>query len=131
MSVSLVQTEHFFAQLGLRDVDVPGADLSVELPTAPHLTNSRGGLQGGLIATLVDVVAGRVALQGLPDDHTVTTSDLTIHFVAAVMVGPARADAHVVRRGRRTVVLRVDVYDVGADRLAAVSTLSFSVLPPR
>jgi len=125
------EVTHLFAQLDLRDVVVEGADLAMEMPTAPHLTNARGALQGGLIATLIDVVAGRAALEGMPSLESVATSDLTVHYLAPVVVGPARAEARVLRRGRRSVVLRVEVYDGGTDRLAAVSTIAFAVLEPR
>jgi uncharacterized protein (TIGR00369 family) len=123
--------KHFFAQLGLRDVDVDGVDLAMELDNAPDRTNARGALQGGLIATLIDIVAGRLAVQGLPSAESVATSDLTIHYLAPVVEGPARAQAKVLRRGKRSVVLQVEVHDVGADRLAAVSTIAFAVLRPR
>jgi uncharacterized protein (TIGR00369 family) len=122
---------HLFAQLEMRDVAVDGADLAIEMPTAPHLTNARGALQGGLIATLIDVVAGRAALEGLPSLESVATSDLTVHYLAPVVVGPARAEARVLRRGSRSVVVDVQVHDAGADRLAAVSTIAFAVLTPR
>jgi acyl-coenzyme A thioesterase PaaI-like protein len=36
----------------------------------------------------------------------------------------------VLRRGQRSVVVHVDVRDLAADRLAAVSTISFTVLAP-
>ncbi|MDT7572515.1 MAG: hypothetical protein QOE05_2689 [Actinomycetota bacterium] len=123
--------EHFFSQLDMRDVEVDGVDLAMELATAPNLTNARGALQGGLIATLIDIVAGRVALQGLPSAESVATSDLTIHYLAPVLDGPAQARATVLRRGSRSVVVSVEVYDVAADRLAAVSTIAFAVLRPR
>ena len=123
--------EHLFAQLGMRDVVVEGTDLAMEMPTAPHLTNARGALQGGLIATLIDIVAGRAALQGLPSMESVATADLNVHYLAPVLVGPARAEARILRRGSRTVVVSVEVHDAGAERLAAVSTIAFSVLRPR
>jgi uncharacterized protein (TIGR00369 family) len=123
--------QHLFAQLDMRDVVVDGIDLAMELPTGPHLTNARGALQGGLIATLIDIVAGRLALQGMPSLESVATSDLNVHYLAPVVVGPARAEARVLRRGKRSVVVSVEVYDVGADRLAAVSTIAFAVLTPR
>ena len=47
-------------------------------------------------------------------------------------VGPARADAWIVRQGRSNFVLQVEVTDVGRDnKLAAVSTIAFTVLAPR
>jgi uncharacterized protein (TIGR00369 family) len=123
--------EHLFAQLDMRDVEVEGAELAIEMATAPHLTNARGALQGGLIATLVDIVAGRLALEGLPSLESVATSDLTIHYLAPVLQGPAQARARVLRRGSRSVVVDVEVWDVAADRLAAKSTIAFAVLRPR
>jgi uncharacterized protein (TIGR00369 family) len=122
---------HFLAQLDMRDVDVPGADLSMELATAPNLANMRGALQGGLIATLIDIVAGRLAMVGLERGESVATTDLTVHYLAPIVDGPAQAQARVLRRGRRTVVLSVDVYDVATDRLAAVSTIAFAIMRPR
>jgi acyl-coenzyme A thioesterase PaaI-like protein len=49
-----------------------------------------------------------------------------VQFLAPVVVGPARAQATIVRSGQRLIVTAVDVTDV--DRLAARSTLSFAVL---
>ena len=123
--------DHFLSRLGLRDVEVPGVDLAMEMPTGEDRTNSRGALQGGLIATLIDIVAGRLAMRGLASAESVATSDLTIHYLAPVLEGPARAQATVLRRGSRSVVLQVEVYDVAADRLAAVSTIAFAVMRPR
>jgi uncharacterized protein (TIGR00369 family) len=131
MTATDARPTHFFAQLGLRDVAVEGVDLAMELDNKPDRTNARGALQGGLIATLIDIVAGRLAVRGLPSAESVATSDLTIHYLAPVVEGPARAQAKVLRRGKRSVVLQVEVYDVGADRLAAVSTIAFAVLRPR
>jgi uncharacterized protein (TIGR00369 family) len=131
MTATEARPQHFFAQLGLRDVQVEGVELAMELDNAPDRTNARGALQGGLIATLIDIVAGRLAMVGLPSAESVATSDLTIHYLAPVVEGPARAQARVLRRGSRTVVINVEVYDVARDRLAATSTIAFAVLRPR
>ncbi len=120
--------EHLFAQLDLRDVTVDGIELVVELPLGPRVTNARGGLQGGLLATLADIVAGRMAMTGCPAGRVPTTTDLTIHYLAPVSIGPARGEGRVLRRGHRSVVVQVDIRDAGTDRLAAVSTVSFALV---
>jgi acyl-coenzyme A thioesterase PaaI-like protein len=56
---------------------------------------------------------------------------MTVHFLAPIVVGPARAEATIVRAGRRLIVVSVDVIDAGRDRLAARATLSFAVLDRR
>jgi uncharacterized protein (TIGR00369 family) len=84
-----------------------------------------------LVATLIDIAAGRLAEHYVGPDQSVTTADMNVHFLAPVVIGPARAEATIVRAGKRLVVTAVDVTDVGRDRLAARATLSFAVLDPR
>ena len=119
---------HLLQQLAMRDVQVAGADLAVELELDGRITNPRGALQGGLLATLVDIVAGRAVLAGGPRDG-VATSELSVHFLRGLTVGPARAVATVVHRGNRSAVVTVDVIDAGTDTLCAVATAAFSVNP--
>ncbi len=109
----------------------PGCDFAMEMPVTRQVSNNRGGLQGGLLTTLVDVAAGICAIQDLPRGQTAATSDITIHFLSAVTVGPARADVTILRKGRNKMVLRVDVRDTGRDVLSAVSTVSFTLVTLR
>ncbi|WP_246183053.1 PaaI family thioesterase [Mycolicibacterium grossiae] len=117
----------------MRDVEAslaPGDErLVIEMDNRPDLTNIRGALQGGLVATLIDVAAGRLAGDVAGSD--VTTADMNVHFLAPILDGPARAEATVVRAGRRLIVTAVDVRDVARDRLAARATLTFAVLERR
>jgi uncharacterized protein (TIGR00369 family) len=122
---------HLLAQMGFRDVLETDERLIVEMDNRPDLTNVRGALQGGLVATLIDIAAGRLAGRHVGPGQDVTTADMNVHFLAPVIVGPARAEATIVRAGRRLIVTAVDVTDVGRDKLAARSTLSFAVLERR
>jgi uncharacterized protein (TIGR00369 family) len=123
--------DHLLGELEMRNVAPTVGQFAMEMAIGPRVVNNRGGLQGGLIATLVDVVAGGAALEGLPPGQSVATADLSLHFLSGVTVGPARAEATVLRRGRTKIVIRVDVYDAGRDVLAAVSTATFAVIPLR
>jgi uncharacterized protein (TIGR00369 family) len=122
---------HLLGQLGMRDVLVTDERLIIEMDNRPDLTNIRGALQGGLVATLIDIAAGRLAERHVRADQGVTTADMNVHFLAPVVVGPARAEATIVRAGKRLIVTAVEIIDVGRDRLAARSTLTFAVLDPR
>ncbi|HEY4928237.1 MAG TPA: PaaI family thioesterase [Acidimicrobiales bacterium] len=126
----LAAGDHLLQQLTFRDVDHEGADLAIEMDVDNRVTNPRGALQGGLMATLVDIVAGRVVAEADPD-QSVATADLSIHYLRGVTVGPALATAKVVRRGRSLAVVTVDVTDVGTGELCAVSTVAFSIAPSR
>ncbi len=118
--------DHVIQQLNLRDVQHPGADLAMEMDIHDRVTNPRGALQGGLLATLVDVVAGRAVLDDGPRE-SVATADMTIHYLRGVTVGPALATAKVVRRGRTLAVVSVEVTDVGSGSLCALGTVAFPI----
>jgi uncharacterized protein (TIGR00369 family) len=121
---------HAFDFFDLRTVDVAGADGAIEMEITPQVVNGSGVLQGGLMATLIDLVAGTTLLRGELPHQRGTTSELHISFLDAARVGPVRATAHVLRRGKRSAVVRVDVHDLGADDLyVATATLTFAVQP--
>lgn len=122
---------HLFGQLPFFDVVDTAETVVVDLHNRSDLQNIRGALQGGLVATLIDVAAGRLAIKHAGQGDGAGTADMSIHFVAPVVEGPARATATVVRAGTRIIVVGVDVTDVGRNRLAARATLSFAVLSPR
>jgi uncharacterized protein (TIGR00369 family) len=122
---------HFLQSLSMRDVPPTSGDFAMELDVTPAIKNPRGGVQGGLVATLADIVAGRALLAGLPAGHLLTTADLSIKYLASNDVGPVRAEATVIRRGKHLCIVQVEITDTGTGRLTAISTLSFSVLAPR
>lgn len=115
----------------MRDVEESADRLVIDIDNRPDLVNIRGALQGGLVATLIDIAAGRLAGNNVRPDQGVATADMTVHFLAPIIKGPARAVATIVRKGTRSIVTAVEVTDVGRDRLAARATLSFAVLDSR
>lgn len=119
---------HAFDAFEWRPVEVPGTDGAIDMEITPRVVNSSGALQGGLLATLCDMVAGTALLAGDSPYRRSATSELHISFLEGARNGPVRATAHILRRGRRSAVVRVDVVDRGAaDRLVAVATLTFAV----
>jgi uncharacterized protein (TIGR00369 family) len=126
-----IDNAHLLSRLGMRDVEETSDRLVIEMDNRPDLANIRGTLQGGLVATLIDIAAGRLAGNVVGPDQDVTTADMNVHYLAPIMQGPARAEATIVRAGRRLIVTSVDVTDAGRDRLAARATLTFAVLEPR
>lgn len=121
---------HILSRLNYREIESTDDRLVLEMENRPDLANVRGALQGGLVATLIDIAAGILAGNAGGAGHDVTTADLNIHFLAPIM-GKARAEATIVRAGKRLIVTAVDVTDVDRGRLAARATLTFAVLEPR
>ena len=126
----MTETAHVLQLLDYREVESSADRLVLEMDNRPDLANVRGALQGGLVATLIDIAAGMLAGNASGVGYDVTTADLNIHFLAPIM-GTARAEAKVVRAGRRLIVTSVDVTDIDRDRLAARATLTFAVLEQR
>jgi uncharacterized protein (TIGR00369 family) len=118
-----------FGQIGIR----PGArdgEFAMTLPVSPQVVNTSGALQGGLIATLVDVAGGQFGLDYLQDGTTMTTADLFIRYLRPIRQGLAFAVPRMLRSGRRAMVMQVDVYGDGAgdEALLATATVNFAVI---
>jgi uncharacterized protein (TIGR00369 family) len=105
------------------------------MPVVEELCNEAGAARAGVIATLVDVIGGGLAAAAADPDW-IATADLTLHMVRGHMVDGAppgsviEARAQVLRAGRTTVVLQVDLVDEH-DHELGLATMSFSVLPRR
>jgi uncharacterized protein (TIGR00369 family) len=127
----VTEREHLLHRMGMRDLEDSAERLVIEMDNRPDLVNVRGALQGGLLATLIDIAAGRLAGNVVGPGQDVTTADMNVHFLTPIVEGPARAEATIVRAGRRMIVTSVDVTDAGRQRLAARATLSFAVLDRR
>jgi hypothetical protein len=97
---------HAFEAFDWQVVTEEGADLVMEMQITPKVQGDAAGRRPA-------------------------TSEMQISFLAGARVGPVRAAAHVLRRGGRSVVVRVDVRDVGADDLlVAAGTLRFALGSP-
>lgn len=117
----------FLEHLGLRWTNIQADGVSVELDIRDDLRGPAGTLQGGVIATLVDVAAATTAAQG--SAGLVATSEMTLHFLAPGRIGPVRAVGELLRSRSGGAVVEVRVYDSGSeDRLMAVALAAFSDL---
>jgi len=118
-----------FNQIGMR----PGArngEFAMTMPVSPQVVNTSGALQGGLVATLVDVAGGQFGLDYLQDGTTMTTADLFIRYLRPIRQGSAYAVPRMLRSGRRAMVMQIDVYGEGDEdeALLATATVNFAVI---
>jgi uncharacterized protein (TIGR00369 family) len=118
-----------FAQIGMR----PGArdgEFAMTLPVTPQVVNTSGALQGGLIATLIDVAGGHFGVEYLQEGTTMTTADLFIRYLRPIHQGTAFAVPRMLRSGRRAMVMQIDVYGDGDgdEALLATATVNFAVI---
>ncbi|MCX2929160.1 PaaI family thioesterase [Mycobacterium sp. CVI_P3] len=117
-----------FDQLGLHTVESDDGSFVMEMPVDERTTNTAGGLQGGLIATMADVAAGQLASRATPFGFGIATTDLFIRYLRPIKVGPARAVATILRTGKRSVVVQVDIHRGEDNELAATATVNFAAV---
>jgi uncharacterized protein (TIGR00369 family) len=117
-----------FDQIGLQDVPTTDGTVIMEMPVDERVTNTAGGLQGGLIATMADVAAGQLASRATPFGNAIATTDLFIRYLRPIKTGPARAVARILRLGKRSVVIQVDIYRGNDDEMAATATVNFAAV---
>jgi uncharacterized protein (TIGR00369 family) len=116
-----------FSQIGMRP-GIHDGEFAMTLPVSPQVVNTSGALQGGLVATLVDVAGGQFGLDFLEDGTTMTTADLFIRYLRPIRQGSAFAVPRMLRSGRRAMVMQVDVYGNAPEELLATATVNFAVI---
>jgi uncharacterized protein (TIGR00369 family) len=116
-----------FGHLGLRWIEARPSGVAVEVDIREGLRGPAGTLQGGVIATLIDVAAASTAAQDT--SGLIATSEMTIHYLAPGRSGPVRAVGELLQSRRAGAAVEVRVYDTGqSDRLMAVALAAFGDL---
>lgn len=111
-------------------LELAGIDTSghPSITTGPQHENANGGVQGGLIATLLDASMGVAVREGLDDDDTVATVQLTVTYLNPGRIGDTlTATAEVRKRGGKLVMVEGDVSNQDGDPVAhGVATFNVS-----
>ena len=103
-------------------------------PVSDHVRNASGAAGLGLLVALTDVSGATVAMAAASPDWP-ATADLAYQAIGPIMEGPALAEARLVRRGSKTIVVEVEVFDgLGSEdtadaRPAGAGVITFGRLP--
>lgn len=90
-------------------------------PLRPELLNPIDIAHGGLIAALMDVSAGTMALQADRNQHSIVTQSCNIHYLRPGVGSCLRAESRLIRKGHRVCVVQSDCYtDSGALSATAI-----------
>lgn len=88
----------------IRSVSEEGAAVSVDL--CPESCNAKGFVHGGLLMSLIDVAASQAAMA---NDRHYVTQNCFVNFISNVESGQITAVSTIVKRGRKTAVIHVQV----------------------
>ncbi|GAB2543693.1 PaaI family thioesterase [Brachybacterium huguangmaarense] len=98
-------------------IDISSGDPSIR--TDERHANTAGGVQGGLIATLLDAAMGDAVRAGLEDDQQAATVQLTVTYLNPGEPGDKlTATAEVRKRGGKLVMVEGDVSDQDGEAIA-------------
>ena len=93
-------------RMGLETVD--GARGLLELDRTPYITNSIGTINGGSQSVMIEAAAEAMCPE-------MVATDLAIHFLSQLKVGPARSYGTVSRLEDDHAVVAIELVDHGAD----------------
>lgn len=114
--------------LSARAVAVTHASATMLVDPPQEERNPNGAVNGGILAAVCDITGGMAVSAGGDDREYQSTIDLTLHFLRPALATPLRVHAAVLRRGRRNVVVQVEVRDDDGE-LCTVATGTWVVFP--
>ncbi|MEK7468417.1 MAG: PaaI family thioesterase [Planctomycetota bacterium] len=95
--------------LGIRVDSAGGGKARLKLPWREELTQPLGYVHGGIIATLADAAAGWALFPEVERAEGCTTLQMQVNFLAPVVKSGMVATAKIVRLGRTTALMDVEV----------------------
>ncbi len=125
-------TVRFTDHLGFRTVESTPERAVVEIEVDDHHRSPRGLMHGGAILALADVAATALAMRSNSveaggDGRPMAVIDVHASILGNQAAGRVRAEARLVRRGRRVTVVRVAVLGEDERLLAELTSTSVPV----
>lgn len=108
---------------------------TITAPVVPELCTDRGGIQVGIIATLVDILGGALSIRAVHPDWA-ATADLTVHTTGRATSERVSAVGSFIRAGSTMMVVELDIREdagpaFGQWTSIGCGLISFSRLPRR
>ena len=108
--------------VGLRAEAVGLGWCRIVCPIQEKHLNPRGAVHGGMSGTLMDVAGGVAAIYAAEEPRPVVTQSATAHYLRPLTGSEMRAEGRVVKAGRRTCLVHVEVFD-DRDRLCCTGEI--------
>ena len=130
----LLATRESFARVNLMttlgarlDTVAPGA-VSIVMPFAPHLLQQHGFVHAGVLSAIADTACGYAAFTLMPAGSAVLTAEFKINLMSPARAPLFRAEARVVRAGRRLHVASAEVFGVTDEDRKCVALMTATLM---
>ena len=100
---------HLLRDLQLLLTFQDGNQAAIQAPVVPNVCSDSGSIHVGVLATMIDVLGGFLAMEiFLPD--WMATANLSIHTAGCVSSGVVSATGRIIRSGRSTATVSAEVF---------------------
>lgn len=113
--------------LGMKVGKLSPGRATLILDTRPRHSHQQG-IHGGVLAALADTALAMAIFTRLPAHSWISTVEMKINYLAPHQRGRLRADALVLRQGKRWAVGEVEIRNARRE-LVAKSLLTYSIRP--
>ena len=114
-----IQKQSFARLLGLQVEEAEEGRVVISCRKRPAQHQQTGLLHGGVTGALCEAAAGYAALTVLPEGQSVIGVEYKINLLRAITTEKAVAVARVLKQGRQLLVVEVEAFNAGSDKIAA------------
>lgn len=114
-----IAKQSFGRLLGLTVEEAEKGRVVISCRKREDLLQQTGILHGGVIGALCEAAAGYAALSALPEGQSVIGVEYKISLLRAITTDKAVAVARVIKHGRQLMVMEVDAFNDGDNKVAA------------
>jgi uncharacterized protein (TIGR00369 family) len=105
----------------LTGVDQAGMSARYTFEARPEFANPTGAIQGGFIAAMLDEAMSATAIIASNVTMNAPTLEMKISFLRPLFIGPASAQARVLKWGKSTCFIEAELFGPAGELIAKAS----------
>lgn len=122
------QANPFFCLTGIDIVKAESGTAVLTMPVRPDMHNGVGWLQGGMLVAIADEAMALALYPLLEKNEGIATIAESTSFIKGVRQGTIRAEARVIKKGRRVAFMEAEVWGEDGEKvLLSRTTASFAI----
>ena len=119
-----IEAQTFAKMMGFQVEDAGEGYAVISCAKRQDLLQQTGMMHGGVTGALCEAAGGYAALTVLPEGQSLIGVEYKINFLRGITGDRAIARAKVIKQGRQLLVMEIDAYNEGSDKIAAKMILT-------